>query len=192
MPTLGSLGGGLLGGPARRFRNVFFSFHYADVVLAAQIRQSWRIRGVHQAGFRDGADWEEVRRRDIPTIRRWIGEQIDGTTVTAVLIGQQTYAREWVRYEIAETVRRGNGLLGIHMHLMNGFDVNARGLLRTPVPGRSPFLDHAPRGQQGIVGSALRIATTLHDEVRTYCWQMNHGYDNFGDWVDEAARTVGR
>ena len=33
-----------------------------------------------------------------------------------VLIGQQTWLRPWVRYEIAESIRRKNGLLGIYIH----------------------------------------------------------------------------
>src|SRR6266704_2692776 len=75
--------------PAPAFRHVFFSFHYADVVLASQIRNSWVVRGAKEAGFRDWADWEQVRRRDDDSIRRWINDQLDGTSVTVILIGER-------------------------------------------------------------------------------------------------------
>jgi hypothetical protein len=178
--------------PPPRFRNVFFSFHYVDVVLAAQIRNSWVVKGSEAAGFRDWADWEQVRRRDQDSIRRWINNQLDGTSVTVVLIGQRTHERYWVNYEIEESVRRGNGVLGIHMHLMNGFDVDPkRGLLGAPQPGRSPFLRHRPRVTQGIAASAMsQPAATLNDQIDTYCWVTNRGYDYFGDWIDKAARAV--
>ncbi len=39
---------------------------------------------------------------------------MDGTSVTCVLIGSQTANSRWVKYEIEQSIEKGNGLLGIY------------------------------------------------------------------------------
>ena len=48
-------------------------------------------------------------------IRAKIREQLDGTSVTVVLIGGSTADSEWVNFEIRESVARGNGVIGIRL-----------------------------------------------------------------------------
>jgi hypothetical protein len=43
---------------------------------------------------------------------------LEGTTVTAVLIGAQTAVRLYVDYEIERSIARGNGLLGVYIHTL--------------------------------------------------------------------------
>lgn len=48
-------------------------------------------------------------------ITRKIKEQLDGTSVTAVLIGRDTHQSQWVADEIRWSQEKGNGLLGIRL-----------------------------------------------------------------------------
>src|SRR5437762_2848346 len=98
-------------------RRVFFSFHYeADAWRAAQVRNSWITKPDREAaGFWDAAQWQAVRTQGDTAIKRWIDNQLNGTSVTAVLIGAQTAEREYVQYEIIQSHSRGNGLLAIHV-----------------------------------------------------------------------------
>src|SRR5467141_2006529 len=100
-------------------RRVFFSFHYDnDILRVGQIRNSGIVLrpGDTAAGFTDSASWESVKRQGEAAIKRWIDNELNGTSVTVVLIGSQTANRPWVNYEIIESATRGNGLLGIFIH----------------------------------------------------------------------------
>ncbi|MET0103262.1 MAG: TIR domain-containing protein [Sedimenticola sp.] len=70
-------------------RKVFFSFHYQrDVRRVVQVRNSWVVRSKGEAQpFYDKADWETVKRTGI---EKWIDNQLSGTSVTVVLIGNET------------------------------------------------------------------------------------------------------
>ncbi len=48
-------------------------------------------------------------------IRSKIQEQLSGTSVTVVLIGKQTAESRWVQNEIAWSIEKKNGLLGIRL-----------------------------------------------------------------------------
>jgi hypothetical protein len=48
----------------------------------------------------------------------WIDDQLQSTSVTVVLIGQETASRKYVNYEIEQSHSRGNGLLGVRIHNM--------------------------------------------------------------------------
>jgi hypothetical protein len=54
-----------------------------------------------------------VDSKDPQYIRSKIKEQIDGTSVTVVIIGKSTAESEWVDYEIRASLDHGNGILGI-------------------------------------------------------------------------------
>ena len=69
-------------------RRAFFSFHHSgDVWRAGQVRNSWVTQDRESAGFWDAAAWEEVQKKDKATVEKWIDEQMKGTSVTVVLIG---------------------------------------------------------------------------------------------------------
>lgn len=147
-------------------RRVFFSFHYEnDVFRAGVVRNSWRMQPNREtAGFWDAAAWEQVKRRGDVAIKSWIDTQLQGTSVTAVLIGRDTASRPYVRYEIQKSWNKGNGLFGIYIHNIKD--------MRTKMPsmrGPDPFV---PMGFTGI---------------RTYDWVNDDGYTNLGRWVEAAA-----
>lgn len=160
-------------------RRVFFSFHYeADAWRAGQVRNSWVTKGTGQdAGFWDAAAWEEVQRRGDAAIRRWIDDQLNGTSVTVVLIGAQTATRPYVLYEIAESHARGNGMLGIYIDRCG--DRNGRTCAR----GANPF---------GQVSDGSASRTPLSRYYPTYDWVADGGYNNLAGWVERAAKDAGR
>lgn len=146
-------------------RRVFFSFHYQnDIWRVNQVRNSHVVEGCAAAGFQDASLWEEALRKGDAAIKRMIDKGLEGTTVTAVLIGSQTASRPYVDYEIARSVERGNGLLGVHIyHLKDA-------LGRTATPGSVPT-----RLQQG--------------GYPVYTWASG---PLFGHWVEQAYQTAQR
>jgi len=106
-------------------KRVFFSFHYQEVIdfRANVVRQHWMTKPDREdAGFFDASVWETTKRTGSLAIKRLINGGLDGTSVTCVLVGSQTYARPWVRYEILKSFRRGNGLLAVHINSIKGKD----------------------------------------------------------------------
>ena len=144
-------------------RHVFFSFKYRDVPRAMVVRNSWVPQGNQAAGFIDAADFEKIKRQGDASIKRWIDKQLQGTSVTVVLVGQHTCGSRWVKYEIDKSIERGNGLLGIDISKIK--DLQGRASERCgKMPKGYPF----------------------------YLWNKDNGYDNLGDWMEEAADQAGR
>jgi hypothetical protein len=157
-------------------RRVFFSFHYErDVWRAGQVRNSWVTQDREIAGFWDAAAWEEVKKKGKEAIERWIDKQLDGTSVTVVLIGTETSTRPYVNYEIRRSHEKGNGLLGVYIHNLK--DSNQK----TDTKGNNPLENFQFKDAQG------RIVT-----YPTFDWVSGNGYSNLGNWVEEAARKAGR
>jgi hypothetical protein len=144
-------------------RKVFFSFHYGrDISRANVVRNSWLTKDKGTAGFIDASLWEEAKAKGDAAIKKLIDDQMIGTTVTAVLIGSETAQRTYVKYEIAKSLERGNGLLGIYIH--NIKDLNGN----TASKGTNPLADGFP----------------------TYDWVVGNGYANLGTWVEAAYKAA--
>jgi hypothetical protein len=144
-------------------RRVFFSFKYLDVSRAMVVRNSWVMQGREAAGFIDAADFEKVKRQGDAAIKRWIDNQIKGTSVTVVLVGEETCASRWVKYEIEQSIARGNGLLGIDVSKLKDLSGNT-----------TERCGQIPKG------------------YKFYSWNNDDGYKNMGKWIEEAARDAGR
>ena len=65
--------------------------------------------------FFDRSLADPAKKDDPEYIRRFIRDKLHITDVTVVLIGDDTHRSTWVQYEIEESVRRGNPLLGIRL-----------------------------------------------------------------------------
>lgn len=159
-------------------RKVFFSFHHqGDILRVGQIRNSWLLRGEREdLGFVDAAAWESIKRSGDDAIKRWIDTQLNGTSVTVVLIGQDTANREWVIHEIMESHKKGNGLLGIRIH--NVKDLHGR----FSIQGPNPF-------------DNVHIVSTgqlLSQIYPVYDWVANDGRANMPSWIEQAARRAGK
>lgn len=149
-------------------RRVFFSFHYErDIWRANQVRNSWATKPDREAaGFWDAAAWEEVKKKGEEAIKRWIDKQLEGTSVTVVLIGTETSDRKYVQCEINQSWNKGNGLIGIYFQKLKDKDG------KTDLKGADPFVKLGYKG------------------IRNYDWIDDNGYDYLGDWVEsEYQRT---
>jgi len=53
-------------------------------------------------------------------LKRLINSELENSTVTAVLIGTQTWPRRWVRYEIMKSIGSGNKIIGVYINAIKG------------------------------------------------------------------------
>jgi hypothetical protein len=83
-------------------RSVFFSFHYdRDIMRVQQVKQHYITKGTYtEAGFFDGSLEEKAKRDGNEAVKKLIDKGLVGSSVLCVLIGQETYTRRWVDYEI--------------------------------------------------------------------------------------------
>ena len=161
-------------------RRVFFSFHYErDIWRASQVRNSWVTKPDREAaGFWDAASWEEAKKKGDAAIKKWIDDQLTGTSVTVVLIGAETSNRDYVKYELQESWEKGNGILGIYIHQMK--DINGK----TDTKGSNTF---GP-----IFTSPSDDKKYFSERFPTYDWVDDGGYNKLGDWVETAAKKAGK
>jgi hypothetical protein len=161
-------------------RRVFFSFHYErDAWRAAQVRNTWVTKPNREyAGYIDAASWEQVKKRGDEAVKKWIAEQLSGTSVTVVLIGTQTSTRDWVQYEIRESYQRGNGMLAIKIHDIKDSE------RRMDTPGDNNFGE--------IYRDSNGNSIYFRQLYPTYDWVLHDGYNNLGEWVETAAKKAGR
>ena len=101
---------------------------------------------------------------------------LENTSVTAVLIGYETAARPYVIYEIIESFNGGKGLLGVYIDGIE--DKNGR----IDLPGANP-LAHVQTQREGRT-------VLLSSLFRTYDWEREDGYNNFGSWVEDATQRA--
>lgn len=145
-------------------RRVFFIFHYEqDVWRAANVRNAGKVDATTAADWADASIWEEAKRKGRSELERLIKAALKGTSVTAVLIGAETASRPWVAYEIQQSIRRGNGLIGVRVHKIKD--------------------QHGQRSRRGPSPELLE-----KDGYRIYDWDRN----NFGRWVEWAAIEAGK
>lgn len=191
-------------------KRVYFCFHYQDVAdfRANVVRNHWVTKPDREAaGFFDASLWESARRQGGAAIKRLVNGGIDGTSVTCVLIGSDTYIRPWVRYEIMRSLKKGNSILAIGINSIPGKDK------QTKAPGPNPL------SYLGVSYSANGTTVTLHEAVNgqwkeysevdgiasyqtaavsepyrsrgfkldqwypAYDWIAADGYNNFATWV---------
>jgi len=147
-------------------RRVFFSFEYNhDVWRANVVRNSWVTQGKEAAGFLDAAELEQVKAGGDWAIKKWIREQLHNTSVTVVLVGSHTCKSVYVKYEIAQSIERGNGILGIDIsEIRDRYGKTSSCCGRMPVGYTYPF----------------------------YNWKLHYGHSNIGSWIETAAKVAGR
>ena len=161
-------------------RRVFFSFHYErDVQRASVVRNHWVTKdGAEDAGYIDKASWEKIEKEGNQAVKNWISAQLKGTSVTVVLIGAQTSSRDWVKYELQKSYERGNGFLGVYIHNIKDWEK------KTDSAGDAYF---------GVLGKDVNGNDVYFASVgKTYDWVNDDGYSNFSDWVEQAAKRVGK
>jgi len=162
-------------------RRVFFSFHYEnDINRAMTVRNSWVTHGVEKAGFVDKAEFENIQRQGQKAIENWIDNQLNGTSVTVVLIGSDTLNRDFVQYEIRKSIEKGNGIIGVKIHNIKD--------MQTQLTSQLCNL-------HTIVGVWSESKKNIYfDEIADgiYDYASQDGYNKLGDWVEAAAKSKGK
>lgn len=113
-------------------RRTFFSFDYRYVWKVNQIRSMTNVIGTAAAGFADASLWEEAKKKGDANIKRMIDDALMNTSVTVVLVNRGTADRKFIKYEIDQSLARGNGIVAVQIHHLKDQDGN------TGSPGRIP------------------------------------------------------
>jgi len=168
-------------------RRVFFSFHYErDIWRVNAVRNHDNVKNAYQeASYWDCSLWESTKRTGETALKRLINSGLQNTSVTVVLIGAETSERTWVKHEIGESHKRGNGMLGIYIH--NIENINGT----TDLKGRNPF-DNFTVEQRSPYAYMSKPQIRMSQIYSTYDWVNDGGYNNFSKWVEDAARAAGR
>ncbi len=155
-------------------RHVFYSFHYQnDISRAMVVRNRWVTQGSQiVSGVIDHADFEQVQCKGEAAVRKWIDGQLDGTTATVVLIGKETLNRPYVQYEICESIKRGNAVIGVYINRVKDFKMQTSTVCKAHT----------------VIGRYDDGASVYFDEIAMgiYDYVLDNGYENLGKWVETA------
>jgi hypothetical protein len=189
---------------------VYFAFHYQDVIdfRANVVRNHW-VTKEHRddAGYFDASLWESAKKQGSVALKRLINGGLDGTSVTCVLIGSQTFERPWVRYELLKSFKKGNKLMAVHINSITGKDQRTKSLGPNPLEhvgvtysadGQTATLYEKTAGTwlayteiEGSASYGVNVPAqyrgkgyNLSNWYKTYDWVQDRGYDNFASWVD--------
>ena len=158
-------------------RRVFFSFHYEnDINRSMTVRNSWVTQGKEAAGFYDKAEFEQVKRQGKEAVYRWIDKQLEGTSVTVVLIGTKTLDRPFVKYEICKSLEKGNAVIGVHINNIRDMrtkKTSSKGNVHTVI---GYYSDNRPAYFDDIADGI-------------YDYTYDDGYYHLGEWLEVAARA---
>lgn len=186
-------------------KRVFFSFHYQDVIsFRANVVRNHNVTKDDNGGFFDASIWESAKKQGDIALKRLINGGLENTSVTAVLIGSETYSRRWVQYEIMKSIERSNSVIGIHINSIPdknrqvkilgpnpfdylGIEVSADGMRGKPTIWNGTSWVYyqdlesfaISRQSQDKRGKNLQLKTWLP----TFDWTANNGFENFKNWV---------
>jgi MTH538 TIR-like domain (DUF1863) len=198
-------------------RRTFFSFHYLpDVWRAYNVRNCWVVKPDEQIdrGFFDNGVFEASKRRGDESLKAFLRDGIDNTSVTCVLTGTDTWQRRWVRYEIARSVLKGNGLLTVYVHGVKDQDgrVTAKGwdplaqmglykaangiFLAEWKGGKwvkyEDYTFAVPEGDLWFSPPRSNEVVQLSSHCMSYDFTVQDGRRNIGGWIETAAGLAGR
>ncbi len=198
-------------------RRTFFSFHYdADCRRAWNVRNSWVVRPAEEEsrGFFDGSAFEESKLKGVGALKEFLKKELANTSVTCVLAGSKTWERRWVRYEIAQSLLKGNGLLTVNIHgvrdMNDGVSVKgpnplgAMGLYRTSrgiyfaewKGGKwVRYMDHGDPVAPGVLwfpAPSDNKVVALSTNCSVHDFAADDGRRLIGSWIEAAAVRAGR
>jgi len=196
-------------------RRTFFSFHYQrDVHRAEIVKNSWVTKpNREEAGFFNSSVFESKQRTSDDALKRFLDDGLFNCSVTCVLAGNQTAWRRWVRYELLRSFVEGKGLLAVSIHAVPRFNQgpdiagpNPLSLLGYELKDQTVYLKEWDGQNQRWIWSPdvssvplaklpynLRgLPDATFDRIfSTYDWSTN-GYQNIGQWIENAATAAGR
>ena len=198
-------------------RRTFFSFHYGpDVWRAWNVRNCWVVRPQDQidSGFFDSSVFEASKKESDDALKAFLRKGMDNTSVTCVLSGARTSERRWVRYEIARSMVKGNGLLTVFIHGVENskqqtsqkgsdplsqvglYRSNDRIYLAELKGGKwvhySDYSRAIPKAYLWCPAPTTKQVTPLSNHCQSYNFVNRDGRTNIGSWIEAAARSAGR
>ena len=156
-------------------RRVFFSFHYDnDINRSMIVRNSLVTQDKEYAGFIDKAEFGKIKRKGA-AVKRWIDDQLYGTSVTVVLIGSETLNRPFVQYEIRESIYRENAVIGVFIHSVKDMMTKST----------------SPKGNAHNIIDLKNGHAVYFDEIcdGLYDYTTQDGYKNLGSWIETASKA---
>ena len=126
--------------------------------------------GTEKAGFIDKAEFEKVERDGDKAIKDWIDKQLKGTSVTVVLIGSQTLSRKYVQYEIIQSYKKGNKIIGVKIGGLNDINLNT---------SYSDISNHIL--EQDKYGNVILDTDEAIRKIYDY---TDDGYNNLKFWIE--------
>jgi len=99
-------------------RGIFISFQHKNRNQAKGFNLLHHNTSV-DISFRGRHFLDPINSENKDYIWRRIKEQLRGTSVTVVLLGERTHRSVWVKREIEESVARGNGVVAIQLKDQN-------------------------------------------------------------------------
>lgn len=156
-------------------RQVFYSFKYLEDVTRVQ-----RIRNI--GAIEDNKPvtsqkWEEVKKGGEAAIKEWIRDQMQYKSCVIVLIGENTWLSEYVKYEIEYAWSIDKPIFGIYIHDMR--DLNGQ---KATMPLFTPF-DVIDEPKTGRPLSAFVQVHTPGTLLQTADKSIQ---DNLETWVEAA------
>ncbi len=116
-------------------RHAFIIFDYDnDLAAAKEIAGAKGIRATAPAGLESAADFKEAQSKGDAAVKELIDKTIRGTSVTVVVIGQNTANLDYVEHAISESLERQNGVLGVFVGANRGavpFEAEAAALMES-------------------------------------------------------------
>jgi hypothetical protein len=155
-------------------RHVFYSLHYEKDRARADLVRKLAVLVPNLEA--KPAEWATLQRTGDFAIKRWFEQQARGRSCTIVLIGAETAARKYVRYEIERSWQLGLGLLGIHIHNLK----DERNQATTK--GDNPF----DAANLGPLAGEVRCYDPPEQEAKL---AYRHIADNIARWVEHAVAT---
>jgi hypothetical protein len=141
-----------------RTRTLFVFDYERDLLRAMVVRHVSGMYPLLDPVWIEFALWLDQKNNGDPAIERLLDRALTGTTVTALLIGAETSNRKSVKYAVDQSIRQGNGMLGIFIHNIDSGEPEIEGI--NPLP--------------------------YH--YSTYNWIVDKGEKNLGKWVDSAKK----
>jgi len=195
-------------------RKVFFSFAWEDIWQVNQVRNSWVVQGRKFAGFIDKAKIEKLKLQTDKEIKMWINKQMHGTSVTCVLVGENTNNSKWVKYEIEQSIKFNKGIVVIYIHNTKNSNGDIGKVGENPLSiykktltekfGKSIFLGGAVGVLARFFPPTAPVAWALlgvftvcqlfksEESYRVYDWIEEGGRNNLSDWIEGAAQQAKR
>ena len=189
-------------------RRVFFSFHYARDISRVNVVRNHDVakKDIEQSGYWDHSLWEEKKKSGDAALVTLVLEGLKNTSVTVVLAGAETATRRWVRYEIAKSFERGNGLILVWVNQiknLNGavdsrgpdpfsqfaFKVSASGATADLTIGGKPFLTISTANMPKA--AVAKKTGFIAEYAVAYDWTGDNGFQNFKSWVERSATRSG-